>query len=150
MRWLNAIPEVLFDGCRVQAAYTAMHLSARTGEQQCCQHLWMTGTQLQLNSAYPYRRLLIPCALFRRYAHGDAKSSNVMLRYNDDSEAAAPIEICLIDMDWSGEAGTDKYLFNPNPMLGRNAFRPKAVKCGVVIEQQHDVDTWHASWFPLY
>ena len=73
-----------------------------------------------------------------------------MLRYDDDSRAAAPADIRLIDMDWSGDAGADKYLFNPNPMLGRNEFRPEAVKCGVVMEQQHDVDTWHASWFTVY
>lgn len=73
-----------------------------------------------------------------------------MLRYDDDSEAAEPAEVRLIDMDWSGEAGVDRYLFNPNPMLGQNGLRPKAVKCGAIIEQQHDTDTWDASWFPLY
>ena len=53
--------------------------------------------------------------------HGDAQKRNVMLRYDDD-EAAAPAEVRLIDMDWSGEAGVDRYLCRPNPMLGRPGF----------------------------
>ena len=82
--------------------------------------------------------------------HGDAQKSNVMLRY-DDGKTAAPAEVRLIDMDWSGEAGVDRYLFRPNPMLGRPGIclRPCAVTCGVVMTQQHDLDTWDASWFYL-
>ena len=59
-----------------------------------------------------------------------------MLRYDDDGQASKPAEILFIDRDWSGEAGADKYLFNPNPMLGHNELRPEAVICG-------------ALWFPL-
>lgn len=88
--------------------------------------------------------------LHRRYAHGDAKSGNVMLRYDDSSEGAEPAEVRLIDMDWSGEAGADRYLCRPNPMLGQSRSRPEAVKRGLIIEQQHDLDTWDASWSPLY
>ena len=93
--------------------------------------------------------LLITFALFRMYVHGDAKRSNVMLRYDDHSEASKPVQILFIDMDWSGEAGADKYMFHTNPMLGYNILRPEAVICGAIIEQQHDLDTWQASWFPL-
>ena len=84
------------------------------------------------------------------YVHGDLQKGNVMLRYDDD-EAAAPAEVRLVDMDWSGEAGVDRYMFRPNRMLGRPGFcfRPWDVKCGAVITQQHDLDTWDASWFYL-
>ena len=127
-----------------QAAYAGKLLSARA----CYTQVRLTPGVIDIISTdgnwQPHQHLPINCALSRMYVHGDAQKSNVMLRYNDD-EAAAPAEVRLIDMDWSGKAGVDRYLFRPNPMLGR----PWDVKCGAVMTQQHDLDTWDASWFYL-
>jgi len=52
----------------------------------------------------------------------------------------------LIDLDWSGVAGIDRYMYFPNPYLGPGKARPVAVKCGGVMQQEHDTQTLLASF----
>ncbi len=71
--------------------------------------------------------------------HGDARLNNIFIQQHT-------AEIRMIDLDWSGAAGVDRYLFCPNPLLGRGRPRPEAVKCGVLMQQEHDIATFESSW----
>lgn len=77
----------------------------------------------------------------RHFVHGDARPSNVMVRVQDGVVS----EFRLIDMDWSGVQGVDRYLVPPNPVLGLGKPRPLAVVLGAIVQQQHDMDTMDAS-----
>ena len=54
-------------------------------------------------------------------------------------------ELRLIDLDWSGVQGVDRYLVPPNPLLGPGKLRPLSVVLGAIVQQQHDIDTIDAS-----
>jgi hypothetical protein len=60
-------------------------------------------------------------------------------------DAAPGWELRLIDLDWSGVHGVDRYLIHPNPVLGIGKPRPLAVVWGAIMETQHDLDTMNAS-----
>ena len=79
------------------------------------------------------------CEICRAFVHGDWRPSNIFIRHD-------PPDVRVIDLDWSGVAGQDRYLVRPNPWLGLGVPRPEAVKFGAVMEQQHDVDTFAASF----
>ncbi len=75
----------------------------------------------------------------RRFVHGDARLTNIYIRNS-------PAEMRMIDLDWSGADGVDRYLFCPNPLLGPDRPRPDAVKCGAFMKQEHDIATFESSW----
>jgi len=65
-----------------------------------------------------------------------------MVRLQDGVVAGA----LLIDLDWSGVAGMDRYMYSPNPYLGPGKARPLAVKRGAIMQQEHDTQTLVASF----
>lgn len=67
-----------------------------------------------------------------------------MLRF--DANISSPVKALFIDLDWSGAAGTEKYLCNPNRSLGPGRPRPLAVVKGAIMQQEHDIDTMQVSF----
>jgi hypothetical protein len=68
--------------------------------------------------------------------------SNVMVRL----QVGRVTDALLIDFDWSGVAGVDRYMYVPNPYLGPGRARPVAVRCGAIMQQEHDTQTMLASF----
>ena len=74
--------------------------------------------------------------------HGDARPSNIMVRHRQDQGGS---DLLLIDLDWSGVDGLDRYLIKPNPYLAVGKPRPMAIALGAIMRTQHDIETMNAS-----
>ena len=50
-------------------------------------------------------------------------------------------EVRFVDFDWSGWHKASRYRYPPNPQITASLWRPKQVKAGAIMEQDHDVQT---------
>ncbi|KAG8987238.1 hypothetical protein FRB90_003520 [Tulasnella sp. 427] len=70
------------------------------------------------------------------FVHGDNRTTNVVLKRNEDGET---VSVRLIDFDWAGKIGEARYPLLINPVIGPGSYRPSGVEGGELIKTKHDL-----------